>query len=140
MGKDGGEGKVEVSLKYMLLAPADSFRDVAEEAKSVVLAGGTMAPVRPTSSLVPFRRREGRLTLGPRQMSDFREQLFPYLAPERFSTFSCGHVVPKEHVSTFAVSKGPTGIPFNFTFERRKDERLVRPSSSCASLALAEPD
>ncbi|KPV75443.1 uncharacterized protein RHOBADRAFT_14367 [Rhodotorula graminis WP1] len=101
-GKDGVEGKVEITLKYMLLAPADSFRDVAEEARAVVLAGGTMAP-----------------------MSDFREQLFPYLAPERFSTFSCGHVVPKEHVSTFAVTKGPTGIPFNFTFERRKDERLL---------------
>ncbi|GAA5845996.1 hypothetical protein JCM9279_004750 [Rhodotorula babjevae] len=101
-GKDGGDGKTEVTLKYMLLAPADSFRDVAEEARSVVLAGGTMAP-----------------------MSDFREQLFPYLGPERFSTFSCGHVVPKEHVSTFAVTKGPTGIPFNFTFERRKDERLL---------------
>ncbi|GAA5907181.1 hypothetical protein JCM8208_006714 [Rhodotorula glutinis] len=101
-GKDGVEGKTEITLKYMLLAPADSFRDVAEEARAIVLAGGTMAP-----------------------MSDFREQLFPYLPPERFSTFSCGHVVPKEHVSTFAVTKGPTGIPFNFTFERRKDERLL---------------
>lgn len=70
-------------------------------------------------------------------MSDFREQLFPYLPPERFSTFSCGHVVPKEHVSTFAVTKGPTGIPFNFTFERRKDERLVRPSPSSSSLSFA---
>lgn len=38
--------KVEVTLKYMLLAPSESFRDVAEQAKSVVLAGGTMAPVR----------------------------------------------------------------------------------------------
>lgn len=37
--------RVEVTLKYMLLAPSESFRDVAEEAKSVVLAGGTMAPV-----------------------------------------------------------------------------------------------
>jgi chromosome transmission fidelity protein 1 len=39
----GGDG--DVTLKYMLLAPADSFREIAEEAKSVVLAGGTMAPV-----------------------------------------------------------------------------------------------
>ncbi|GAA5984350.1 hypothetical protein JCM11641_006192 [Rhodosporidiobolus odoratus] len=96
------EGKVEVSLKYMLLAPSESFRDVAEEAKSVVLAGGTMAP-----------------------MSDFREQLFPYLPAERFSTFSCGHVVPAEHIATFAVGKGPTGLQFQFTFERRKDEKLL---------------
>ena len=30
----------------MLLAPSGSFREIAEEARSVVLAGGTMAPVR----------------------------------------------------------------------------------------------
>ncbi|BGP16056.1 hypothetical protein JCM10213_006808 [Rhodosporidiobolus nylandii] len=99
---DKDNGKVEVTLKYMLLAPSESFRDVAEEAKSVVLAGGTMAP-----------------------MSDFREQLFPYLPSERFSTFSCGHVVPAEHISTYAVSKGPTGQQFQFTFDRRKDEKLL---------------
>lgn len=37
--------KVDVTLTYMLLAPSESFRDVAEEARSVVLAGGTMKPV-----------------------------------------------------------------------------------------------
>ncbi|GAA5857522.1 hypothetical protein JCM8547_009318 [Rhodosporidiobolus lusitaniae] len=98
----GKDGKKEVTMRYMLLAPSESFRDVAEEAKSVILAGGTMAP-----------------------MSDFREQLFPYLPPERFSTFSCGHVVPPEHVSTYAVSKGPTGVKFEFTFDKRKDVKLL---------------
>ena len=38
-------------MRYMLLAPAESFRDIAEEAKSVILAGGTMSPV----SLSPVR-------------------------------------------------------------------------------------
>ncbi|GAA5980280.1 hypothetical protein JCM5350_000898 [Sporobolomyces pararoseus] len=98
----GSSVTVDVTLKYMLLAPSDSFREIAEEAKSVVLAGGTMAP-----------------------MSDFKEQLFPYLPPERFSTFSCGHVVPQDHVATFAVSKGPTGVLFEFTYDRRKDEKLL---------------
>ncbi|GAA5960705.1 hypothetical protein JCM3765_007297 [Sporobolomyces pararoseus] len=97
-----GPAALDVTLKYMLLAPSDSFREIAEEAKSVVLAGGTMAP-----------------------MSDFKEQLFPYLPPERFSTFSCGHVVPQDHVATFAVAKGPTGVQFEFTYDRRKDEKLL---------------
>jgi chromosome transmission fidelity protein 1 len=44
-GNDKEGGNVEITLKYMLLAPSDSFREIAEEAKSVVLAGGTMAPV-----------------------------------------------------------------------------------------------
>ncbi|KAL8280650.1 hypothetical protein RQP46_006973 [Phenoliferia psychrophenolica] len=95
-------GKVDVTLTYMLLAPSESFKDVAEEARSVILAGGTMKP-----------------------MSDFREQLFPYLPAERYSTFSCGHIVPPEQIVTFAVGKGPTSKEFLFTFETRKDEKLV---------------
>ncbi|CEQ40378.1 SPOSA6832_02011 [Sporobolomyces salmonicolor] len=95
--------KAEVTLKYMLLAPSESFRDIAEEARSVVLAGGTMAP-----------------------MSDFREQLFSYLPEDRYSTFSCGHVVPSDHIATFAVGKGPTGVKLEFTYDRRKDEKLAR--------------
>lgn len=43
--KPSDQGK-RVALKYLLLAPAESFRDIAEDAKAVVLAGGTMAPVR----------------------------------------------------------------------------------------------
>jgi chromosome transmission fidelity protein 1 len=34
-----------VTLKYMLLNPADAFKPIVEEAKSVILAGGTMEPV-----------------------------------------------------------------------------------------------
>jgi chromosome transmission fidelity protein 1 len=34
-----------VSIKYMLLNPADAFKPVVEEARSVILAGGTMEPV-----------------------------------------------------------------------------------------------
>ena len=34
-----------VELKYQLLNPAPNFMDVVEEARAVVLAGGTMSPV-----------------------------------------------------------------------------------------------
>lgn len=101
----GTPARLEVTLKYLLLAPSEAFREIAEGARAVVLAGGTMAP-----------------------MSDFREQLFPYLGEGgggRFGAFSCGHVVPKENVATFAVAKGPAGRTFEFTFEARKDEKLV---------------
>ncbi|KAM0752291.1 DNA repair helicase [Meredithblackwellia eburnea MCA 4105] len=99
---EGSMDTQDVTLAYMLLAPSESFRDIAEEAKSVILAGGTMKPI-----------------------SDFREQLFPYLAQERFTTFSCGHIIPPENIATFAVGKGPTGRELLFTFETRKDEKLV---------------
>lgn len=40
-----GESSV-VALKYILLDPTFHFRDVVEDARAVVLAGGTMSPVR----------------------------------------------------------------------------------------------
>lgn len=35
-----------VTLKYMLLNPAEAFKPIVEEAKSIILAGGTMEPVK----------------------------------------------------------------------------------------------
>ena len=40
----GQENSVEV--KYQLLNPSPNFVEVVEEARSVVLAGGTMSPVK----------------------------------------------------------------------------------------------
>lgn len=39
--------EVVVTLKYQLLNPEDAFRDVVQDARSVILAGGTMTPVSP---------------------------------------------------------------------------------------------
>ena len=35
----------EVSLKYMLLDPSHHFKEIVEDARAVILAGGTMSPV-----------------------------------------------------------------------------------------------
>ena len=37
----------ELSLRYMLLDPTHNFKEVVETARAVILAGGTMSPVRP---------------------------------------------------------------------------------------------
>jgi chromosome transmission fidelity protein 1 len=42
--EDGSAGK-HVLFKYILLNPAERFREVVEEARCVILAGGTMTPV-----------------------------------------------------------------------------------------------
>jgi chromosome transmission fidelity protein 1 len=36
----------EIQVKYQSLNPAPQFRDVVDAARSVILAGGTMSPVR----------------------------------------------------------------------------------------------
>lgn len=39
------EDKMQTKIKYMLLDPSEQFRDIVEEARAVILAGGTMSPV-----------------------------------------------------------------------------------------------
>jgi chromosome transmission fidelity protein 1 len=39
------EESIGITLRYMLLDPTFHFRDIVEDARAVVLAGGTMAPV-----------------------------------------------------------------------------------------------
>ncbi len=48
-GVDGA--KHVVSLKYMLLNPAERFKEVVDSARCVILAGGTMEPVSPACNL-----------------------------------------------------------------------------------------
>ena len=49
----------DIHLKYMLLDPTNQFREIVEDARAVILAGGTMSPVRasgPQSHERPFNK------------------------------------------------------------------------------------
>ncbi|XP_011638636.2 LOW QUALITY PROTEIN: ATP-dependent DNA helicase DDX11 [Pogonomyrmex barbatus] len=91
-------------IKFLLLNPAAHFHDVVKDARSVILAGGTMEP-----------------------MSEFIDQLFLMAGatPERIMTFSCDHVIPKENIISNVVMRGPTGVEFEFNFHNRQDTRLL---------------
>ena len=86
----------DIVLKYMLLDPTHHFKEIVSEARAVILAGGTMSP-----------------------MADYTSHLLSYLPAERITTLSCGHVIPKENLLAWTLSKGPTGKPFEFTFSKR---------------------
>ncbi|KAI8071019.1 helicase C-terminal domain-containing protein [Gongronella butleri] len=89
-------------LKYILLNPADVFQPIVNDAKSVILAGGTMEPI-----------------------SDFIKGLFPTIPSERIHHFSCGHVIPPDHLQTLIVDKGPSGEPFVLNFSNRENAQLI---------------
>ena len=48
------DGKNDLSLKYMLLDPTHHFKEIVEDARAVILAGGTMSPVRLPQLDLPF--------------------------------------------------------------------------------------
>lgn len=43
--KGGDVGQENVTLRYLLLDPTQHFREIVDEARAVILAGGTMSPV-----------------------------------------------------------------------------------------------
>ena len=108
----------DICLKYLLLDPLHHFKEIVDEARAVILAGGTMSP-----------------------MDDYTRYLLPYLPPERIRTLSCGHIVPDSHLSAWPMSTGPTGVPLDFTFEQRGRPAILAELGRCVlALAGAVPD
>jgi chromosome transmission fidelity protein 1 len=92
----------EMSVRYTLLDPREHFRDIVEDARAVILAGGTMSPT-----------------------SDYPDYLFSYLAPGRLQIHSFGHVIPPQNLFAEVISSSSSGVDFNFNFENRQSERMI---------------
>ncbi|TLD35402.1 DNA repair helicase [Venturia nashicola] len=92
----------EITLKYMLLDPTFHFKEIVEEARAVILAGGTMSP-----------------------MDDYIKHLFSYTSPTRIMTLSCGHVIPPSNLLAWPIIQGNDGIDFDLTFEKRETKTMI---------------
>ncbi|KAL4973236.1 helicase C-terminal domain-containing protein [Aspergillus desertorum] len=108
----------DIQLDYMLLDPTNHFREIVEDARAVILAGGTMSP-----------------------MSDYMNHLFSYVPRDRLSTFSYGHVIPSENLTAHSLGRGVMGCEFDFTYEGRDAEKMILDlGQTIAQLCHAMPD
>ncbi len=64
-------------------------------------------------------------------MDDYIRHLFPYVDPTRLKTFSCGHIIPKENLIALPVAKGPGGIDFDFTYDKRNSPAMIEALGNC---------
>ncbi|RCK55391.1 ATP-dependent DNA helicase CHL1 [Candida viswanathii] len=87
-----------VSINYMLLDPSAVFKEIIDQAKCVLLCGGTMEP-----------------------MSDYVDYLFPSVPSDKINKFTCGHVIPEGNLLVFPV-KEFSGCQFEFLFEKRNSQ------------------
>ncbi|WFD44651.1 RNA helicase [Malassezia psittaci] len=109
LGDRTGNGRIlieiradkRVWLKYILLNPADVFQPLLESARSVILAGGTMEPI-----------------------SEFQTQLFSQVK-DRFTSYSCDHIVERGNVLGAVVQHGPKGTLMEFKHSSWSDEGLL---------------
>lgn len=107
-----------ITLRYMLLDPTFHFQDIVEEARAVILAGGTMSP-----------------------MSDYESHLLSYLSPEKIMKISCGHVIPKTNLLPIPVVQAFDGSDFDFTYESRsRDKTISNLGGAITLLAKRIPD
>lgn len=92
----------EQKLEYKLINPTSYFKDILEEARSVIMIGGTMQP-----------------------MEDFVQQLCSSIPKERICQVTSGHVVPSENVHCTTLSQGPSGKEFKFTFDNQSNFEMI---------------
>ncbi|XP_069358195.1 ATP-dependent DNA helicase DDX11 isoform X1 [Maniola hyperantus] len=94
---DGG------GLKYLLLNVAEHFAQVVQQCRSVIVAGGTMEPVAEFQALLTNNDPE----------------------VDRVNVVKCEHVVPPNNVLGVCLSKGPSNIQLNFSYEHRASKDLL---------------
>ncbi|KAH7866903.1 hypothetical protein Vadar_026488 [Vaccinium darrowii] len=97
-----GSGQEGGYLKYVMLTGDKIFSEIVDQAHAIVLTGGTLQPIEET-----------------------RERLFPRLTPDQFHFFSCSHIVPPESILPVAVSCGPSGHSFDFSYSSRSSPKVI---------------
>lgn len=98
----------DIKLSYLLLSPSHAFSSVAQSARAVILAGGTMSP-----------------------FEDYKTHLFPYLLPPKITTLSCGHVIPASNLCVWTLASARPNATdasdqFEFSFQRRSDAAMIK--------------
>ncbi|KAK4548814.1 hypothetical protein LTR36_008587 [Oleoguttula mirabilis] len=97
------------TVQYMLLDPSEHFRDIVQDARAVILAGGTMSP-----------------------MDDYRQQLFPYLPS--LKTFSCGHLIPTSSLLVRSIAADREGA-LEFSYKSRNTSGIIRIGKALLAIA-----
>lgn len=92
------------SLKFVLLNPSSQFKQMTQDSRSIVLAGGTMQP-----------------------FGEFVDLLFKPLGVnnERMILFSCSHVIKPDQLHVSTLSCGPTGKPLELSFKTRSNFETI---------------
>ncbi|PVH61611.1 hypothetical protein PAHAL_3G076500 [Panicum hallii] len=92
----------EAYLKFVMLCAEKLFSEVTRDAYAVILAGGTLQPIEET-----------------------RLRLCPSLPPADIKFFTCNHIVPPESILPIAVTRGPSGMTFDFSYNSRSSTSMI---------------
>lgn len=54
------------------------------------------------------------------EMDDYIRHLFAYVHPDRLKLWSCGHIMPKENLIVWPLTRSSSDVAFDFTYSKRK--------------------
>ena len=144
-GASGDRGASGGRIRFVLLDAASRFKKVVDEARAVVLVGGTLSPIPelarrlfPAARRAPFFRegsprapearpggsRPGGSDPGPPDGTNVSAPP-PVAPPKPLRYLSCGHVVPRDALHPVALARGPTGRAFDFSHKARGNAETV---------------
>ncbi|RZB39133.1 putative ATP-dependent RNA helicase DDX11, partial [Asbolus verrucosus] len=92
------QDKSKTKFQFLLLNPSQNFKDIVQQARSVIVAGGTMKP-----------------------NEEFRDRLFisSGAPPERILEFSCDHIIPPENILPIILTEGSKREKLLFNYDNR---------------------
>lgn len=95
---------LQSALRFILLNPSSQFKQMTEDARSIVLAGGTMQP-----------------------FSEFIQLLFEPLGIDqsRLTTFSCCHVIGPKQLYVASLCNGSTGKPLELSYKTKSSHDTI---------------
>jgi chromosome transmission fidelity protein 1 len=128
--------------RYLLLDPSNEFKNVLDEAHSVILAGGTL---RPFVHLATELFGSERLLVEQAKISELQQKGDTKVSCTSVSTtlttFTCGHVVPSRNVLMTCMSKGPTGVTLDFRHSSRFHDAICNElAESICRVAIQVPN
>lgn len=53
------------------------------------------------------------------EMDDYIRHLFAYVHPDRLKLWSCGHIMPKENLIVWPLTRSSSDVAFDFTYSKR---------------------
>jgi chromosome transmission fidelity protein 1 len=122
---DKGSSERSPSFRYVLLDPANFLAPILAEAHAVALVGGTLRPFAHVASELlvdPDLRAlaaQADQTISTQYARKDMDNASYTQINERFTAFSCGHVVSSDRVFLRCLSRGPTGQEFDLRHATR---------------------
>ncbi|XP_014785658.1 ATP-dependent DNA helicase DDX11 [Octopus bimaculoides] len=127
------------SIKFLLLNPAVEFKCIVNEARAVVVAGGTMQPLYHPVSVTSDVHLEsccgcyiGRFKLDWATSAFLHILIKAFLVQvlDRCIIIKLGHgiswhVIPDNNLLTIALANGPSGQEMDFTFKSRNNVQTL---------------